>query len=303
MEHPRRKSSVGSAVGVSFIIPGEKLVKEQQQQLQIQEQNIEKMLASLPSRTVSVIRGPREQKRPLPRDSVQHSVGLLRRMNSSVSTLSAHESIASEGSPTLPAYRGGGCGVSPTKSFRRGSTNYLGIANGRRLSDTHPLDYSRGREMEKENRGKMIRGMSLRIDRGSRIDGMAVMEEMRTPRPEAGSFSGAMPGVNALGLRMPVLEAPNPTWAMRAVKSSPILAGCQDFRMMESAGSGNVVLRKDSGVDMRNEEVVKKERPARYGGNRPRREPPKKVEEYRESLYDELGFLKSSPERGGTSVS
>jgi len=266
-EHLRRKSSVGSAVGVSFIIPGEKLVKEQQQQMQMQEQNIEKMLASLPSRSASVIRGPREQRRPLPRDSVQDSVGLLRRMNSSVSTLSAHESIASEGSPTLPAYRGGSCGVSPTKSFRSGSTNYLGIANGGRMSDTHPLDYSREREMEKENRGKMIRGMRLRIERGSRIDGMAVIEEMQTPRSEAGSFFGTTPGGNALGLRMPVLEAPNPMWATRAVKSSPTLAGCPDFRRMESGDSGNVVLRKDSGVDMRNDEVVKNERSARYGGN------------------------------------
>jgi hypothetical protein len=299
MEHLRRKSSVGSAVGVSFIIPGEKLVKEQQQQLQMQEQNIEKMLASLPSRTVSVVRGPREQKRPLPRDSVQHSVGLLRRMNSSVSTLSAHESIASEGSPTLPAYRGGGCGVSPTKSFRRGSTNYLGLANSRRLSDTRPLDYTRGREMETENRGKMSRGASLRIERGARIDGLAVMQEMQTPRPDTGAFFGTTPGGNALGLRMPVLEPPNPSWAMRAVKSSPILAGGEDFR---SGGGGNVVARKDSGVDMRNEEVVKKDRPARYGGSRPRREPPKKVVAHRDSLYDELGFLKSSPERGGMSV-
>jgi len=74
------------------------------------------------SANVSRPQGPRSPPPHMIRDSVQHSIGLLRRMNSELSTCSA---AGSEGSPTLPSYRGGG--VSPTKSYRRGSSKYLAV--------------------------------------------------------------------------------------------------------------------------------------------------------------------------------
>jgi hypothetical protein len=70
------------------------------------------------------LHGPRSPPRKLPRDSLQVSIGMLRRMNSEVSTYSVASTVQSEGSPTLPDLRGGG--ISPKKEGRnRGSQHYL----------------------------------------------------------------------------------------------------------------------------------------------------------------------------------
>lgn len=76
---------------------------------------------------ISRLHGPRSLPRHAPRDSIQASIAQLRRMNSAVSSYStAHSATGDEGSPTLPALRGGG--ISPTKKGGlRGSQNYLSI--------------------------------------------------------------------------------------------------------------------------------------------------------------------------------
>ena len=64
---------------------------------------------------------------PIFDDSVTASISLLRRMNSQVSTYSTGSFLSdhSNGSPTIPALRGGG--LSPTKHGSEGTMNYLNI--------------------------------------------------------------------------------------------------------------------------------------------------------------------------------
>jgi hypothetical protein len=64
---------------------------------------------------------------PIVDDSVTASISLLRRMNSQMSTYSTGSFLSdhSNGSPTIPALRGGG--LSPTKQSSEGTMNYLNI--------------------------------------------------------------------------------------------------------------------------------------------------------------------------------
>lgn len=124
-----RRSSLTRTPGVSFVIPAAQIAKEQEQhQLQQQQQAAALSAFGLvgpppPKRRSTVIRGPRAptllQPQPLlePRESVQYSVGLLRRMNSVSSTLDEANTPV-----ILPAYRSGGWGdgryMAPAKKGR-----------------------------------------------------------------------------------------------------------------------------------------------------------------------------------------
>lgn len=295
---PRGRRSTVSSVGSAAYNP---IMEQQSHPFQYDQAVSTAPLVPGPPRTLSMVLGPHESPRLVDRDSVQHAVGLLRRMNSTVSIMSAHESIASEGSPSIPAYRGGGCGVSATKSFRRGSTNYLSLAKGTRTSSNRSSAYSRRTDNDKENVGRLSRGQSMQMKKSASKNALCVMEELETPESEAESFFATTLRNSAVS----ELPLPNPSWTdLKPVKSSPTLGGAPTYGQgnVEQTAGGNSEgsARKDSGIGLRKEgkrEAPKSGTAARYGNRKVKKEP--KRAEYTESLYDENGFLRSSPERGG----
>jgi hypothetical protein len=296
------------------------------------------VLASTPR--VSLVQGPRSQLLPTRKASVQHSVGLLRRMNSELSTYSnaSHNSNTEVESPTLPELRGGGSPPSK-RGYKRGSKNYLKIGGGTKTPSPQKgsrkkprFDYGRESSLESLNE-ELDDGMTI----GSSLQEGAVTQrerEDKKPSPPArrnrNFFAVPSPdqspsdqsllsspsyspsdngGTYSLGLRMPVLErngSPlrpaedgSPTRTRRVHnfgksgaryesewtrKSTP----SPEQRDIAGQNQGHRDISKLWHNNQESKKIVTEE-------NKIEGQP--KVKKWRNSaLYDERGFLKSSPQ-------
>jgi hypothetical protein len=197
-----------------------------------------KTLAPAPQRSISRIAGPREQPKAPPRDSIQYSVGMLRRMNSEVSaynyTREGSAGTGDQGSPTLPGYRGGGIGSS--NSFRQGGRNYLSLAtNARQISE--PCSETIGNEsaIPRPKTTEPIRTYENPVPVAKMLPSSSSPLPLTSPTPttspispdsvnynkrarslsshpvsppKAEKFSSSPPEIHGLGLRMPILDMP-----------------------------------------------------------------------------------------------
>ncbi|KAI9744156.1 MAG: hypothetical protein M1818_002308 [Claussenomyces sp. TS43310] len=282
--------------------------------------------------SISRVHGPRSPPRSISRDSMQYSIVLLRRMNSDVSFVSDAGSPGDEGSPTLPALRGGG--ISPTKKGGKKPSNcYLSMGRHVRTSSHLSSPSRRFEHFEQQGRERKQESSHQKISSTKRTT--ADMEsspdrDFYDP-PKVNTFEeiDMSNGLKIRGLKLPVRDCngspvrtaltgdgigrwsdamPQPPPEKRAVRSSRE----STMQMPQAAtptkwGAGwERVLERPSPDAMRDKgSPTKTQRPA--NGRRPRKgsridvlrgwehgEPEK-----RESLglYDENGFLKSSPER------
>lgn len=279
-----RRSTV---TGVSFALSASQLAREAAEKER-------RSLAPLPAKHVSAVKGPRDQLKPPARDSVQASIGLLRRMNSAVSNYSLQSDKSGE-SPTLPAYRGGGCSVGREKSFRRGSVNYysLGLgAKGYMRAGAASLEHSPTRQPSRRN--------GIRAS-ASAVEGFTTISRTNSGSPVKERKLLFEPN-NALGLVFPVLAPPSTIfYEVKPIKSSPTLG--QEEKELKPKDSGCDLSSDSTPNSEAKKDVMPPPMPVKSekrmtgmgaaGGNS------KGVEKVleRASLYDDMGFLVATPER------
>lgn len=297
-------------------------------------------LFSIAPPTISRLHGPRNPPRHVPRDSMQYSVGLLRRMNSDVSYVSNAGSLGDEGSPTLPVLRGGG--ISPTKTGGRRPSNHY-HAMGRSYRSRSRLGspsrrYERSEKGASSNEEMLTRNSNLSEHDESVVDRPTAHQDFYDPMDDNLLELDLSEGLKIKGLRLPMRDSngsPIPTtltgdgvgrWSDVTPKTSPEKQTVQTSRENSlpkattptkwGAGWDKVLDEESPSSPTRSPQAMKKQDSMRDNGSPIRVKKlrngiqSRRVDELRKGgmpedenrdslgLYDENGFLKSSPERG-----
>jgi hypothetical protein len=249
---------------------------------------------------ISHLYAPSSPPRPEIKDSITASISMLRRMNSEVSAYSTGSlrSDHSNGSPTIPGLRGGG--LSPTKRGSQATMNYLSIG---------------------------VKTPSPKARRARRRD--STLRDTARDYHQSLLFEGGIENYNALGLKMPILEHSPPKLpsfeSLHAIerqedqsptqsRNKAIMAQLRPMSISTPQDRVTEILEADEQANEKEQQdatdegwsnamstPLKKsvrhesqlEMPSAQGLS------PKSKINWRGSLglYDEMGFLKSSPER------